>query len=144
MSRILILANNDVGLYQFRKELIGELLKDNEVIISLPKGKLVKPLMEAGCKFLNTPVDRRGINPVTDIKFVDRKGNQTVMNPNKTYKVLTTDYLLRGKDGFVLFKKKKAINLIGTDSDLIRKYLKNNGSLPKLPENIKTISSFRE
>ena len=66
------------------------------------------------------------------------------MNPNKTYKVLTTDYLLRGKDGLVLLKKKKAINLIGTDSDLIRKYLKNNGSLPKLQENIKTISSFRE
>lgn len=75
MSRILILANNDVGLYQFRKELIGELLKDNEVIISLPKGKLVKPLMEAGCKFLNTPVDRRGINPVTDIKLFSKYFN---------------------------------------------------------------------
>ena len=96
------------------------------------------------CGYGFTYAIQPGNNPVTDIKFVDRKGNQTVMNPNKTYKVLTTDYLLRGKDGFVLFKKKKAINLIGTDSDLIRKYLKNNGSLPKLPENIKTISSFRE
>ena len=96
------------------------------------------------CGYGFTYAIQPGNNPVTDIKFVDRKGNQTVMNPNKTYKVLTTDYLLRGKDGFVLLKKKKATNLIGTDSDLIRKYLKNNGSLPKLPENIKTISSFKE
>ena len=29
MMKILILANNDVGLYQFRRELIEELLKEN-------------------------------------------------------------------------------------------------------------------
>ena len=34
MKKILILANNDVGLYKFRKELLLELLKDNEVYIS--------------------------------------------------------------------------------------------------------------
>ena len=39
--RILVLANNDVGLYQFRKELLTELIKDNEVYISLPYGDLV-------------------------------------------------------------------------------------------------------
>lgn len=39
--KILILANNDVGLYQFRKELIAELLKDNQVTVSLPYGELV-------------------------------------------------------------------------------------------------------
>lgn len=67
--KVLILANNDIGLYQFRKELIQELLKDNEVIISLPYGELVEPLKEMGCKFIDTPVDRRGINPVTDLKL---------------------------------------------------------------------------
>lgn len=64
--RVMILANFDVGLYQFRKELIEELLKENEVIISLPYGELVEPLKEMGCKFIDTPVDRRGINPITD------------------------------------------------------------------------------
>ena len=34
--KVMILANNDVGLYKFRKELLTELLKDNEVFISLP------------------------------------------------------------------------------------------------------------
>ena len=35
MKRVLILANNDVGLYKFRKELIMELLKDNKVFRSV-------------------------------------------------------------------------------------------------------------
>lgn len=67
--RVMILANFDVGLYQFRKELIEGLLKENEVIISLPYGELVEPFKEMGCKFIDTPVDRRGINPVTDLKL---------------------------------------------------------------------------
>lgn len=70
--KILILANNDIGLYQFRKELIFELLKKYKVYISLPYGKLVDPLKKAGCKFIDTPLDRRGINPLTDLKLVNR------------------------------------------------------------------------
>lgn len=70
--KILLLANNDVGLYQFRKELINELLKNNLVTISLPYGSLVDLLQEAGCVFVDTPVDRRGINPVTDLKLLLR------------------------------------------------------------------------
>lgn len=64
--KILVLANNDAGLYQFRKELLSELLKDHEVTISLPYGEMVEPLKKAGCKFIDTPVDRRGVNPVKD------------------------------------------------------------------------------
>lgn len=68
--RIMVLANYDVGLYQFRKELLEELLKENEVYISLPYGELVEPLKEIGCQFIDTAVDRRGINPLTDIKLL--------------------------------------------------------------------------
>ena len=71
MKKILILANNDVGLYKFRKELIEELLKDNVVYISLPYGNLVDNLIKMGCKFIDTPVDRRGINPITDLKLLN-------------------------------------------------------------------------
>lgn len=73
--RIMILANFDVGLYQFRKELIEEFLKENEVIISLPYGELVEPLKNMGCKFIDTPVDRRGINPATDLKLISKYRN---------------------------------------------------------------------
>lgn len=71
MKRILILANFDVGLYKFRKELIQALLdRGNEVYISLPDGDLVRKLEKMGCKFVDTYVDRRGINPKTDMKLL--------------------------------------------------------------------------
>lgn len=71
--KILILANNDVGLYQFRRELLAELIRNgHDVHISLPDGELVKPLCEMGCRFIDTPIDRRGINPVTDLKLFAR------------------------------------------------------------------------
>lgn len=70
MARILILANNDIGLYKFRKELIEELLKENEVFISLPDGEFINKLTQLGCKYIYTEVVRRGINPFTDFKLM--------------------------------------------------------------------------
>lgn len=80
--RILILANNDVGLYKFRKELIEELVhagsyiegrkeKSCQVFVSLPEGKFVPELKKIGCKFINTPVDRRGMNPIKDLQLLN-------------------------------------------------------------------------
>ena len=70
--KVLILANNDIGLYQFRRELIAALREKHEVILSLPDGDMVRPLEEMGCRFLDTPVDRRGINPVKDLGLLCR------------------------------------------------------------------------
>lgn len=71
MKKALILANFDVGLYKFRKELIQELLNQQyKVYISLPDGELVRPLEKMGCIFIDTPVDRRGMNPATDGKLL--------------------------------------------------------------------------
>ena len=72
MKKILILANNDVGLYKFRKELIQELLKKYEVYISLPNGEFIPELIKMGCHFIDTPVDRRGMNPFTDLSLLKR------------------------------------------------------------------------
>lgn len=69
MAKILILANNDVGLYRFRRELIEQLVTDHKVYISLPYGDLVPNLEDLGCKFINTNISRRGTNPVTDLKL---------------------------------------------------------------------------
>lgn len=72
-EKILILANNDVGLYRFRKELISELMNRNyEVSISLPEGGLLSNLKDLGCKYYETDVDRRGLNPLTDLKLFKR------------------------------------------------------------------------
>lgn len=68
--KILILTNNDVGLYKFRKELIMKLIEmGHQIIISLPDGELVSSLKTLGCRFIDTPVDRRGMNPFADIKL---------------------------------------------------------------------------
>lgn len=66
--KILILANSDVGLFKFRKELIQELIDQGiQVCISLPNGEFIQPLTEMGCEFIETKIDRRGMNPVRDL-----------------------------------------------------------------------------
>lgn len=71
MKKILILANFDVGLYKFRKELIQVFLKKEiAVYISVPNGEFIEPLQEMGCVFQETLVDRRGMNPLPDGKLM--------------------------------------------------------------------------
>ena len=71
--KILILANNDVGLYKFRKELIQELIRQgNRVVVSVPDGELIPDIRKLGVKVILTDVDRRGINPLTDLKLLIR------------------------------------------------------------------------
>lgn len=69
----MILANNDVGLYRFRKDLIAAFLNaGHEVYISLPDGDFVSELVKLGCRFLDTPIDRRGMNPLRDGRLFRR------------------------------------------------------------------------
>ncbi len=70
MKKVLILANLDMGLYNFRKELLERLISDGyEVHISLPMGPRVKDMEQMGCHYIETPVDRRGMNPIADLKL---------------------------------------------------------------------------
>lgn len=69
--KILILANNDVGLYKFRRELLEELIKENEVYICLPNGEFVKEMTNMGTKFIPCELlDRHGTNPVKELKLI--------------------------------------------------------------------------
>jgi len=69
--RILILANNDIGLFKFRKELIQKLIFQGcQIYISLPNGEFIPSLREMGCIFIDTKIDRRGINPIKDLKLL--------------------------------------------------------------------------
>ena len=67
---ILFLANDDEGLYKFRKELILELLKKHNVYISLPYGKYVDVLKSYGCIYIETEFNRKGTNPFADLKLI--------------------------------------------------------------------------
>ena len=69
--KVMILANNDVGLFKFRKELIEELNKNNDVYICLPYGKLVDYFIDMGCTFISCELlDRHGTNPVQELKLI--------------------------------------------------------------------------
>ena len=71
MKKILILANNDIGLYNFRKELLERLLKEKyKVYISLPMGDRVKEMEEMGCHYICTEINRHGMNPFQDFKLL--------------------------------------------------------------------------
>ena len=112
--RILILANYDLGLYKFRKELIEELLNlGHEVYISLPDGDLVRPFEKMGCTFIDTPVDRRGINPKTDFGlFQHYRKMMKEVNPDLviTYTIKPNIY---GGIAARLEKKHYAVNITG-------------------------------
>lgn len=69
--KILILANNDMGLYKFRKELLETLLEEHEVYICLPDGEFIKKMVSMGCKFIPCSLlDRHGINPIKEFKLM--------------------------------------------------------------------------
>lgn len=69
--RIMILANNDVGLYKFRKELIEKLIETHEVYICLPDGEFISELCSLGTKFISCNLlDRHGTNPVKELKLI--------------------------------------------------------------------------
>lgn len=70
MKKVLIITNHSYMLYQFRHELIERLLKDHEVVLSMPYTGCENNFMDMGCKCIETMVDRRGINPKTDFKLL--------------------------------------------------------------------------
>lgn len=68
--KILILANNDVGLYKFRKELIEALNQNYEVHISLPYGEFVNDLVNLGCIYHNFEFLRHNTNPFKELSLI--------------------------------------------------------------------------
>jgi len=71
MKKVLILSNHHAYTYNFRREIIQELIdKGFKVYIVLPYGEKVENLIEMGCEFIDLPLDRRGMNPVKDLKLL--------------------------------------------------------------------------
>lgn len=68
--KILFLSNHFITLYSFRKELINELSKNHEVFISAPKDDRNEYFINLGCKMIDTPIERHGMNPLKDLKII--------------------------------------------------------------------------
>lgn len=68
--KILIITNHSYMLYRFRKELIQELMKEHEVLISMPFVGHEEDFEDMGLRCINTAVDRRGLDLRTDFKLL--------------------------------------------------------------------------
>lgn len=68
--KILIFTNHSYMLYRFRRELIEELQKEHEVVLSMPFVGHEDDFQAMGLRCINTNVDRRGVSPKTDLKLM--------------------------------------------------------------------------
>ncbi|MBR5020047.1 MAG: glycosyltransferase family 4 protein [Oscillospiraceae bacterium] len=68
--KILIITNHSYMLYRFRRELIAELMREHEVVLSMPFVGHEDDFQAMGLRCIHTEVDRRGINPKTDLKLL--------------------------------------------------------------------------
>lgn len=84
--KILLNANNSFVLYNFRYELM-KTLSDNKYNIVCLAGKdsSSKDIEKNGWKFIESSIDRRGTNPINDIKLL--------LNYIKIYKEEKPDYI---------------------------------------------------
>lgn len=136
MAKILILANNDIGLYKFRKELIQDLISSgNQIFISLPSGEKVQSLIDMGCKFYDTDVDRRGLNPINDIKLLIRY--LKIISVTKPDLVITYTVKPNIYGGIIsrILSVSYAINITGLGTSF-----QNDGLLKKLIVNLYKIA----
>lgn len=112
--KMVILANNSGGLYGFRKELIETFVeKDNSVVALTPFDDMVSELKNIGIKLIETPIDRRGINPIKDISLFHKyKKKLKILKPDLviTYTIKPNIY-----GGFAcrLLKIPYAVNITG-------------------------------
>ncbi len=71
-KKLLVLANHSGGVYNFRGELLKALTEEYDVFVSSPDNGHSAQIEELGCRFIETYVDRRGINPLKDLGLVLR------------------------------------------------------------------------
>lgn len=70
-KKVLVLANRDFVLFNFRVEVLKRLLDEKyEVYICLPDGPKVQYMKDMGCIFIPIAIDTRGTNPIKDIKLM--------------------------------------------------------------------------
>lgn len=67
--KFLIITNHSYMLWQFRRELITDLQKYGDIVISMPFTGHEDDFKKIGCKCINTEINRRGINPITDLRL---------------------------------------------------------------------------
>ncbi|MCH5258168.1 MAG: glycosyltransferase family 4 protein [Lachnospiraceae bacterium] len=68
-KKILILANSAGGLCDFRDQFLDKLAMKHTVAVSVPDDVKKEELVARGFQVYKTPINRRGINPIEDLKL---------------------------------------------------------------------------
>ena len=86
-KKLLIVTNHSYMLYRFRKELIQKLQEDYKIVISTPFVGHEEDLRNLGVRCIETDVERRSVNPFTDLKLFHTY--KTILKKEKPDLVLT-------------------------------------------------------
>lgn len=71
MSKILFLVNHDVVIYNFRLELVEQLIESgHQVVISSPYGDRIEDLKALGCEYYDMHMTRHGMNPIKELSLI--------------------------------------------------------------------------
>lgn len=119
-EKILFLANHFITLYSFRRELIERLVQEGyKVFISFPEDEN-DYFLKLGCNIILTEVDRRGVNPIKDIKLI--ANYRKIINKVKpdiifSYTIKPNIYGCMVSNG----KFKQICNITGTGATFLKK-----------------------
>ena len=85
--KIVLISNSSWNLYNFRKELILYLLKNNFIIYTIsPKDKYTKHLIKLGCKHIDLKISQYGKNLFYELK--------TIYNIYNLFRLIKPKYVL--------------------------------------------------
>lgn len=71
MNKVLVFANDFTTIYNFRRELIEKLTQQGyQVVLALPPSVKNIYFTKRGYKVLDTPLERKGINPIKEFKLL--------------------------------------------------------------------------
>lgn len=126
-KKIYLIACKDYNFYNFRSELILKLVElGYDVTLVCPEGNKITFFTERGCKFIGHTMDRRGTNPINDLKLI-----------RTYYKIFKA-----GKPDLVLSYTTKSVLYGGIACRLLRiPYIVNNAGLLE-PSNYNPLVGF--
>ncbi|EGT0690307.1 glycosyltransferase family 4 protein, partial [Clostridium perfringens] len=83
--KVLIVTNSSSGLYQFRRDLIKDIIKkNNKVEVITPNCGFINELKGLGCCLNILEMDRRGKNLIAEFKLIFKYRNLIKkINPDK-------------------------------------------------------------
>ena len=71
--KIVMIGNTSWGMLKFRSDLMKYFLAANiDVLVIAPKDSWSSEIVELGCKFIDIQVDRKGTNPLSDLRYLTR------------------------------------------------------------------------